>query len=127
MTAEPAGRRRVRWPFAVLAYLFVGLAMVGVVVPGLPTVPFLLLAAWAAARGSRRLHDWLYAHPRFGPELTDWREKRAVSRRSKVLAVAMLAVSWGILWWRTGSPWLLATTGLLFVTVGTWLATRPEP
>ena len=116
----------LRWPFAVLAYLFLGVALVGVVVPGLPTFPFLLLAGWAAARGSRRLHDWLYRHPRFGPELARWRDRRAITRRSKVLALALLALSFGIMAWRGVSPWVLVPVAALFTTVGTWLATRPE-
>jgi uncharacterized protein len=116
-----------RWPFAVLAYLLVGVAMVGVVVPGLPTFPFLLLAAWAAARGSRRLHDWLHAHPRFGRSLADWERKRAIARRSKAGAIGLLAVSWLIMYWRVGSAWLLAALALLFVVVGTYIATRAEP
>lgn len=116
-----------RWPFAVLAYLFVGLALVGVVVPGLPTFPFLLLAAWAAARGSRRLHDWLYEHPRFGAALIDWERERAVSRRSKVLAVGLMAVSWGIMLWRVDNPWIPAALAALFLVVGTYVVRRPEP
>lgn len=115
-----------RWFFAVLAHLFLGLAVVGVVVPGLPTFPFLLLAAWAAARGSRRLHEWLYRHPRFGPELQRWRERRAIARRSKVLAIALLVVSFAIMWWRVGSPWVLVPVGALFATVGTYVVTRVE-
>jgi uncharacterized membrane protein YbaN (DUF454 family) len=73
------GSSLARWPFAILAYVCVGLGLLGVLLPGLPTVPFLLLAAWAASRGSKRLHDWLYTHPRFGPALTEWQEQRAVS------------------------------------------------
>lgn len=101
--------------------------MIGVVVPGIPTFPFLLLAAWAAARGSKRLHDWLYAHPRFGQSLIDWERKRAVSRRVKVIAIGLLVMSWIIMYWRVGNAWLLLALGLLFITVGTFLATRPEP
>jgi uncharacterized protein len=119
--------RPVRWAYAALAYLAVGLAMVGVVVPGIPTFPFLLLAAWAAARGSKRLHAWLYAHPRFGQALIDWEEKRAFSRRAKVVTIGLLVVSWVIMWWRVDSPWLLAALAALFLTVATFLATRPEP
>ena len=115
-----------RWPFAVLAYLFLGLALIGVVVPGLPTFPFLLLAAWAAARGSRRLHEWLYAHPRFGPALVRWRDRRAITRRSKVLAIGLLVLSFAIMWWRIGSPWVLVPVAALFLTVGTYVATRVE-
>jgi uncharacterized protein len=126
-TAPAAVQRGARWPFALLAYGFTGLALVGVAVPGLPTFPFLLLAAWAAARGSQRLHAWLYAHPHFGQSLIDWEQQRAVSRRSKIWAIGLLAASWGIMYWRVESAWLLAGTAALFVVVGTFLATRPEP
>ena len=116
-----------RWPYALAAYVFTGLAFLGVAVPGLPTFPFLLLAAWAAARGSKRLHHWLYEHPRFGAALIDWERERAVSRRSKVLAVALMGVSWLILLWRTDGPWVPVGLAALFLVVGTWLVRRPEP
>lgn len=124
---NPKHRRAARWPFAVLAYLFVALALVGVFVPGLPTFPFLLLAAWAANRGSKRLHDWLHGHPRFGPSLAEWEEQRAISTRSKTVAVVLLVVSWLILLWRSGEPWVMLAMALLFVTVGTYVVTRPVP
>ncbi len=81
----------------ILAYLFLALAIVGVLLPGLPTVPFLLLAAWFSARGSSRLHRWLYEHPHLGKLLIDWETQRAISRCSKVLAVFMLSISWVVL------------------------------
>ena len=127
MPNSPPSRRAARWPFAVLAYLFVGLALVGVVVPGLPTFPFLLLAAWAASRGSKRLHDWLHGHPRFGPSLAEWEEERAISTSSKIVAVALLALSWLIMLWRWGEPWVMLAMALLFLTVGTYVVTRPAP
>ena len=111
----------------ILAYAFLALALVGVLLPGLPTVPFLLLAAWFAARGSDRLHRWLYAHPRFGKLLIDWETERAISRKSKVLAVAMLLASWLVMFFKTENPWLLAGLAILFVMVGTYLVSRPEP
>ncbi len=55
----------------LLAYMFLGLAVIGIFLPGLPTVPFLLLAAWFSAKGSERLHNWLDAHPKFGKLLKD--------------------------------------------------------
>src|SRR3546814_20051788 len=63
---------RFRWAWWLLAYASLGLGLVGVVVPGLPTVPFVLLSAYAAARGSERLHRWLLAHRVFGPMIVDW-------------------------------------------------------
>jgi uncharacterized membrane protein YbaN (DUF454 family) len=125
-TEEPA-RPTLRWPFALLAYLFVALALLGVLLPGLPTFPFLLLAAWAAARGSRRLHDWLYDHPHFGPALVQWRDEGAISRRSRFTAVALIIVSWLLLLWRVGDLRILVPLALLFTVVSTFLLTRPSP
>ena len=61
----------MRWAWWLLAWSSLALGLVGIVVPGLPTVPFVLLSAYAAARGSARLHAWLLAHPRFGPMIGD--------------------------------------------------------
>jgi hypothetical protein len=111
----------------IFAYLFLVLALVGVFLPGLPTVPFLLLTAWFAARGSDRLHSWLYAHPHLGKLLIDWELERAISRKSKVLAVSMLIVSWFVMYSRLNNIWLLAGLAFLFVTIATYLISRPEP
>ncbi|MCB1687042.1 MAG: YbaN family protein [Halioglobus sp.] len=111
----------------VLAYLFLALAIVGVVLPGLPTVPFLLLAAWFSARGSERLHRWLYAHPHFGKLLIDWETQKAISRRTKVVAVIMLIASWVVMYHRVNSAWLLAGIAMLFIIIAAYLVTRPEP
>ncbi len=111
----------------ILAYVFLALALIGLLLPGLPTVPFLLLTAWFAARGSDRLHGWLYAHPRFGKLLIDWEQEKAVSRRSKVVAVSMLILSWSAMYFHLDDPWLLAGLAALFVAVAGYLISRPEP
>lgn len=103
------------------------LALIGVVIPGLPTFPFLLLAAWAASRGSKRVHDWLYSHPRFGPALIQWREEGAITRRSKVMAIALILLSWLILLWRVGDLRILLPLGLFFTGISLFLLSRPEP
>lgn len=113
--------------WTLLAYASAGLALLGLVVPGLPTTPFVLVAAWAASRGSRRLHTWLHEHPRLGPALRDWEEQRAVSTRAKLLALTFLAGSWAIMYARGTSPIVLALMGLLFAVVGGFVATRPRP
>ncbi len=111
----------------LLAYLFLGLAIIGIVLPGVPTVPFLLLSAWFAAKGSKRLHEWLYAHPKFGSILINWKQERAISRKSKVTAVVMLIASWSILFALGASQVLLISLAILFICVSTFVVTRNEP
>jgi uncharacterized membrane protein YbaN (DUF454 family) len=116
-----------RYVALVLACFFLVLAIAGVVLPGVPTVPFLLLAAWFAARGSDRLHRWLLGHPRFGRMLADWETQKAISRRAKVVAVLMMAVSWGVLYWRLGSTWGLLAITLVLTAAAAYVVSRPEP
>jgi len=111
----------------ILAYFFLALAIVGVFLPGLPTVPFLLLTAWFAARGSDRLHSWLYAHPHLGKLLIDWEQQGAVSRISKVIAVLTLITSWVVMYHRLNNVWGLVGIAVLFVAIATYIVSRPEP
>lgn len=113
--------------YTLLAWICITLAVIGLVVPGLPSTPFLLLGAWAASRGSKRLHDWLHRHPRLGPVLKDWQQQRAIARRSKVLAISLLAVSWAISYWSGASAIVLTLLAALFIALSMFLATRPEP
>jgi len=73
-----------------------GLGFVGILVPLLPTVPFMLLAAFCFARGSERFHDWLLNHSRFGPAVRDWRAHGAISRHGKIAAVVAAFVTLGV-------------------------------
>ena len=111
----------------ILAYFFLALAIVGMFLPGLPTVPFLLLTAWFAARSSARLHSWLYAHPHLGNLLINWEQQGAVSRTSKVIAVLMLITSWIVMYHRLDNVWGLVGIAVLFVVIATYLVSRPEP
>lgn len=111
----------------VLAYFFLILAIIGVLLPGVPTVPFLLLAAWFSAKGSERLHRWLYEHPQFGKLLIDWETQKAISRKSKVIAVLALLASWIVMYRHLNNVWGLAGITLLFIAVATYLVSRPEP
>ena len=82
---------RVLW--LLVGLLSLGLGFIGVAVPLLPTTPFVLLAAFAFMRSSKRLHDWLLAHRTFGPLIANWRRYGAISLRAKVLSVlSMLGV-----------------------------------
>lgn len=118
---------RFRWVWWLLAYLSLGLGLVGIVVPGLPTVPFVLLAAFAAARGSGRLHRKLLAHPQFGPLIRDWQAQGAVGRRAKWLATGMMSVCAIILFLTAPGTWMAAIGTAIMAIVAAWLWRRPEP
>ena len=116
---------------AVLAYralgvVAVGLATAGVFLPLLPTTIFLIVAVWAFARGSPEWADKVRAHPRLGPYIRDWEARRAIPRRAKLLAVAMMAASWGLLAWTTHNALVIAGVGLLLIAVATYVVTRPS-
>ena len=125
MTGPP--RTRFRWAWWLLAYASLGLGLVGIVVPGLPTVPFVLLAAYAAARGSQRLHRWLLAHRQFGPMIRDWQAQGAVSRRAKWLAIVMMAACAVVMFLTAPKAWMAATGTAIMAVVAAWLWRRPEP
>lgn len=122
---RPGGVRRL--PYLVLAWLALALGVIGLVVPGLPTTPFVLLAAWAAARGSTRLHDWLCAHRVFGAMVRDWQAGGAVHRRAKRAATATMVLCAGVLFATAPSPWMAAAGSVAMLLVGVWLWRRPEP
>ena len=75
-----------------LGILFVGLGAIGVVIPGLPTTPFLILAAACFIRSSQRLYDWLIQNKTFGPYLKDYREGKGIPKKAKILAVSMIII-----------------------------------
>lgn len=126
-TPTPPSPGRLRWVWLVLAYVSLGLGVIGVVLPGLPTVPFILLSAYAAARGSQRLHARLLAHRIFGPMIRDWQRSGAVSRRAKWLASVSMLVAAAIMFLTAPRWWMAATGTGIMAVVALWLWLRPEP
>lgn len=133
--AEPGGPgngptrlrdRLVRQFWLAMALVFVGLGSAGVVLPLVPTTPFLLLAAYCASRSSPALHAWLYSHPRFGPLLRNWRDHRAISPRTKITGILLIAAS-GTWMWITVEPLSIRLTVIAFMAFGVvFLSTRPH-
>jgi uncharacterized protein len=88
---EPGRRTRILWTAA--GTLFVGMSGLGVVLPGLPTAPFVLLAAYCYLRGSRRLYRWLVNHRVFGRFVEETETGVRISRKAKKATVILLWVS----------------------------------
>lgn len=106
--------------------LFLGLGLLGVVLPVLPTTPFLLLAAGCFAKSSSRLHGWLVGHPVFGPPIRNWEENGAISRPAKRLAVGSMAAVFALSVW-LGLSWkVLLAQGVLIGIGAAFVLTRPD-
>lgn len=114
------------WAWRIAGLLCVALAIVGIILPLLPTTPLLLLAAFCFGRGSERLHRWLLEHPRLGPAIRDWREHRAISRRAKISAgVAMVVVVAGSI--LLDAPRLVVISQVVVLTgASVFIFTRPS-
>ncbi len=83
--------------YLLLGFLFLVLAGIGVVVPGMPVTIFCILALWAFKKSSPKMEAWLLNHPVVGPTLRDWDENKSIAPRTKAIAVctlwAMLLIS----------------------------------
>ncbi len=92
MPLNPLRKKFVRWLLVAAGFLFVGLGAVGILVPLLPTTPFLLLAAACFARSSERFYRWLLGNRWFGAYVREYREGRGVPAKVKIFSVALLWV-----------------------------------
>lgn len=116
--------RVLAWRTLAIVSLILGL--IGIPLPGLPTVPFVLLSAWAAGKGWPALEQKLLAHPTLGPAIQQWRAHGIVSRRAKYLASIMMTLS-AIMLQFSAAPWAMKVALPLFLlAVAIWLWCRPE-
>jgi len=115
---RPARSKLARLLYATLAYVSLGVGLVAIVIPGLPTTEFILLAAWAATRSSPRLSAWLENHRLFGPILHNWRNGKVIQRRAKVSATLSMLLCAGL---------MLVFLAIAGMTLGNlWIWSRPE-
>jgi hypothetical protein len=105
--------------------LAVALGTIGIFLPLLPTVPFMILAAFCFARSSPALEMRLLNHPRYGHHLVAWREKGVISRRAKWSATLAFGVSIAISCAAIAMPWSLVPLGVA-VTCLSWIWRKPE-
>lgn len=124
MSPTPSSSRTVRWLLWLAGTLSLALGLIGVVLPGLPTTPFVLLAAACYAKASPRLHAWLLNHRFLGPMVRDWEAHRSLTRRTKTIAIGSMLLMVSLSAWGFRHQ-LWALGGLLAAAVvGAWVVAR---
>jgi len=105
-----------------IGWFFVALGALGIILPVLPTTPFLLISLWAFSQSSERFHDWLYNHKVFGPPLRDWSEYGVIPLKAKVIALSTMAASAtlvilfsNVAWWGLVGMLSLMSVGAIFI------------
>ncbi|MHA6316823.1 YbaN family protein [Altererythrobacter sp. CAU 1778] len=115
----------MRHVYLVCGIVFVGLAIIGAFLPIMPTVPFLLVAVYCFARSNPEWEKRILDHPTWGPQVRDWKERRAISRRAKTMAIGAMTTGAVFTWYTLGAPWYYVSLAILLIC-GSWIATRNE-
>lgn len=127
-SSKGANRKRMmRRLHLALGYASFALGIVGIVLPVLPTTPFIILAAWCFARSNPALAARLYQHPRFGALLTTWRDQGAIPVRAKVYALLTMAASYAVTVWLSPNPSVPYILAGVMGLVAIYIVTRPSP
>ncbi len=123
---SPSTSRIARLLFGLLAYVSLGIGLVAIVVPGLPTTEFILLAAWAATKSSPRLSAWLENHRLFGPILFNWRNGKIIARRAKISATVSMLLCALLMLLTLDHSWPIYLTIAGMSLGNLWIWSRPE-
>ena len=116
---------RILWLLAGL--LAVAIGAVGIVLPLLPTTPFLLIAAFAFARSSTRLNNWLLEHRSFGPLINNWHRDGSIDRKVKRIAIIVILMT-PVITWLFGAPlWIIVCQVVVLSAAAVYILTRPLP
>lgn len=119
--------RAVRIALIVAGFIAVGLGIAGIVLPVLPTTPFMLLAAACFARSSPRFHHWLLHHRIFGPTVREWERHRAIPWKTKLWAIGLMSATLAVsIVFFVKLPWLKAALALFGVGLAVWLYRVPS-
>lgn len=101
-------------------FFCLGMAYVGVVVPGIPFSIFLVMAAYSFSKSSERMHRWIYNHKYFGPFLTNWTQKKVFPTKGKYAMVIVMSSSLLFLWFTTENIKAVAWSGGFMAMVAIW-------
>jgi hypothetical protein len=109
-----------------LGWSCVGLAFIGIFLPGIPTTPFLIVALWAFAQSSKKFHAWLLNHKRFGPILQNWESHRVVPRKAKILMVIFQFFAVIMFHFSIQNIYLTGILAITLIIVARWVLTFPS-
>jgi uncharacterized membrane protein YbaN (DUF454 family) len=117
----------IRFLWLLAGLTSVAIAGVGLVLPLLPTTPFLLIAAFAFARSSVRLHNWLREHRNFGPLINNWQRDGSIDPKAKRIAIIVILMA-PLAAWLFGAPfWIIACQIVVLGAAAAFILTRPDP
>lgn len=114
-----------RWCLMALGWLAFATGIVGIVLPLLPTTPFMLLAAALFARSSPRFHRWLLTHPWFGPPIVDWLQYRGIRRQARRRAIIFILLTFSVSLAVVPLLWVKGLLVVIMVILLTWLMRLP--
>lgn len=121
---RPAQSRVIRLLYGAAGWISLALGIIGVFVPGLPTTPFVLLAAACFSKASPRMHQWLLNHRLLGPFIRNWEKHRSLTLRTKCFAIGTMVLMLSISAWHLHDrPWLQGVT-LLLGAIGAFCVLR---
>ena len=115
-----------RYFLIFLGWTCVGIAFIGIFVPGIPTTPLLLVALWAFAKTSKRFHRWLINHKRFGPILTNWENHKVVPKKAKIIMVIFQIFAVIMLYWSTQSLLYSSLLAIVLIFVANYVLSLPS-
>jgi uncharacterized membrane protein YbaN (DUF454 family) len=115
-----------RWMYKLIAFVSLGMAILGIILPGLPATEFIVLAAWAAAKGSPTVHRWIMSWPYFRNVVENWQNGKVISRRNKIHSALSMTVCFIILL-VTGVPYTIVVFAVVGMGIGSYFIwKRPE-
>ena len=113
--------------FNVAGTIALGVGLLGIFLPLLPTTPFVLLAAACYARGSERFHQWLLANRTFGPMVYEWEQHRSLPYRTKVMAIVLMSTTMAIsIVFFVRPAWLKVVLALFGIGLAIWMYRIPS-
>ena len=119
--------RTARIAWLVVGLVALALGAIGIALPLLPTTPFILIAAFAFAQSSEKLHRWLLDHNVFGPLIDNWQRHGAISRRTKVISVVTMAALPVISLVLAAPAAVVVLQLIVLAAVAVFILSRPEP